>query len=337
MRIGKYIALSGLLLMLWGQVAGAQDRQWTVCAGDTGIAYFVEGWETSLFEWTVEGGTITRHYGDSIIVDWPMERGSYAISVQETSEFGCTGELRTGTVQVVGPDIELGEDTFVCEGELFEITAEGNFSSYLWSDGSTGSSYSTDQEGWIIVKVTDTYGCALDDSLYLTVADLPVVDLGPDTTLCGEDKLVLDAGSDGIIYAWSTGEIGQEITLFPGGRQEISVVVENVLGCISGDTMVIDPCDVAFFFRDIPTAITPNGDGANDYWKITKIAGYSGAEIEIYSRWGTLIWKSEPGYSHPWDGKDMNGKDVPMDSYHFVIKLNDGDKGRITGIITVIK
>ncbi len=337
MRIGKYIALSGLLLMLWGLVAGAQDRQWTVCAGDTGIAYFVEGWESSTFEWTVEGGTITRDYGDSIIVDWPMEKGVYTITVQETSEFGCSGELRSGTVQVAGPDIELGEDSYVCEGELFEITPDGDFSSYLWHDGSTGPSYTTDQEGWINVEVTDGYGCALSDSLYLSVAELPMVYLGSDTAICGEESLVLDAGPDGTAYTWSTGDIGQEITVFPGGRQEISVVVENEYGCTSGDSIVIDPCDVAFFFRDIPTAITPNGDGANDTWSIAKLGGYPQAEVEIYSRWGTLIWKSEPGYSDEWDGKKMNGNEVPMDSYHFVIKLNVGDRDRITGIITVIK
>jgi hypothetical protein len=49
------------------------------------------------------------------------------------------------------------------------------------------------------------------------------------------------------------------------------------------------------------------------------------------------MWKSEPGYSVPWDGRDMNGNEVPMDSYHFVIKLNVGSEDRITGIVTVIK
>ena len=49
------------------------------------------------------------------------------------------------------------------------------------------------------------------------------------------------------------------------------------------------------------------------------------------------MWKSEPGYSEPWDGKDMSGREMPMDSYHYVIKLNVGDKDRVTGIITVIK
>ena len=103
------------------------------------------------------------------------------------------------------------------------------------------------------------------------------------------------------------------------------------------DTVIMKECDPEFYFRDIPTAITPNNDGFNDSWIIDKLAPYSKVEIEIFSRWGTLIWKSEPGYSVPWDGKDMSGNDVPMDSYHFVIKLGVGSIDRVNGIITVIR
>ena len=189
----------------------------------------------------------------------------------------------------------------------------------------------------ISLVVEDEFGCTDADSLYLTVHPLPVVDLGSDTSVCGDMGIVLDAGFDGMLYSWSTGENSQEITLYMGPRREIWVEVEDEFGCISMDTIVIDECDPEWYFRDIPTAITPNNDGLNDFWVIDKLASYTQAEIEIFSRWGTLTWKSEPGYSLPWDGTDMRGNEVPMDSYHFVIKLNVGSVDRITGIITVIR
>ena len=184
--------LSGLILMLWSLVAGAQDRQRMVCAGDTGISYYVSGWETSTFEWTVEGGTITRNYGDSIIVDWPSVPGSYRITVQETSADGCIGELKSGVVEVTAPDVDLGVDTYVCYGDVFEIEPEGDFDSYLWHDGSTAANYATDQEGWISLVVTDAAGCTASDSMYLSIYDLPEVDLGPDTVVCGDEGIELD-------------------------------------------------------------------------------------------------------------------------------------------------
>jgi gliding motility-associated-like protein len=337
MRIRKYILSIGLLLLLWSFGARAQEYQSVVCPGDTGIAYFVQGWENSTFEWTVEGGVITRNFGDSIIVDWLVIPGIYGISVQETSEYGCVGPPVVSNVLVSSPDLDLGEDTYFCRGGVFEITPEGDFYSYLWHDGSTGPSFATDRPGWISVEVTDEFGCSKSDSLYLSVYDLPQVDLGNDTSLCGDESLVLDGGPDGVNFTWSTGDISQQITVFQGGLQEIWVIAEDPYGCVNSDTVVIEPCEIEFYFRDMPTAITANDDGVNDVWNIEKLSGYTQAVLEIYDQWGTLVWRSEPGYPMPWDGRDMNGKLVPVDSYHFIIEFNDGSKDVLKGIVTVIR
>jgi len=326
-----------MLLSLWSVTARAQEYVSVVCAGDTGIAYYVDGWENSTFDWTVEGGVITRDFGDSIIVDWFVPQGEYAISVRETSEYGCAGELRSAMVLVAGPDIDLGGDTYICEGSTFEILPEGDFASFLWQDGSTGSSFTTNQEGWIRLEVTDAYGCPALDSIYLSVYELPEVYLGPDTSLCGMEGLVLDAGSQGENYRWSTGDISQQITVYQGFRQEIWVEVEDGYGCVNRDTITILECNTEFYFRDIPNAITANEDGVNDVWNIDKLSAYPQALVEIFDQWGTLVWRSEPGYSQPWDGRDMQGNYVPVDSYHFVITLNDRSNDRVVGIVTVIR
>jgi len=337
MRIRKYIVSIGLLLSLWSVAAKAQEYQSVVCVGDTGIAYFVQGFDNSTYQWTVEGGTITRDYGDSIIVDWPLVPGEYTITVLETSEFACVGAVQSALVLVADPDIDLGGDTYVCIGEVFEIIPEGDFYSYLWHDGSTGPGYSTDQEGWIGVEVTDSYGCALKDSLYLSVYDLPEVDLGNDTALCGDQSLHLDAGPDGVMYTWSTGDIGQQIIVYQNGEQEIWVEVEDAFGCSNGDTLLIGACNIEFYFRDIPTAITVNDDGVNDVWNLEKLNGYGQAVVEIFDQWGTLVWRSEPGYPDSWDGRNMQGSLVPVDSYHFVIDFNDGSNDHFIGYVTVIR
>jgi gliding motility-associated-like protein len=162
------------------------------------------------------------------------------------------------------------------------------------------------------------------------------VDLGNDTSLCGDESLILDGGTDGQFFNWSTGEISQQITVYQAGRQEIWVVVEDAFGCVNSDTMLIEECDIEFYFRDMPTAITTNDDGVNDVWNIEKLSGYSQAVMEIFDQWGTLVWRSEPGYPEPWDGRNMNGKLVPVDSYHFVIEFHDGTSDPLVGIVTVI-
>ena len=325
-----------LMLSAWIRPLLAQDYVNIVCAGDTGVSFYVEGWETSTFEWTVEGGTIIRDYGDSIIVDWGMVPGEYNVTVRETSGHGCPGPLKSATVLVSAPVIDLGEDAFICDGELFTIEPEGDFYSYEWPDGSTLPFYSTGEEGTIRVQVSDAYGCLSTDEMYLEVKDLPEVNLGRDTSLCGEEMLTLDAGNDAILYLWSTGEASQMIDVFQG-LQEVWVRVEDEFGCVNSDTLVISECDPEDYFSDMPTAFTPNGDGRNDEWRIEKLEAYPDAVVDIYDRWGNLIFRSEPGYTQPWDGRNMRGQLVPMDSYHFVILLNFGTDDRVNGIVTVIR
>jgi gliding motility-associated-like protein len=58
----------------------------------------------------------------------------------------------------------------------------------------------------------------------------------------------------------------------------------------------------------IPNAFSPNGDGTNDTWEIFALNGNPDVIVEIYNRWGELIFYSK-GYSEPWNG---TYKDKPV-------------------------
>lgn len=338
MKLRSYIVGIGLLLSACMPRILAQDYLEVVCAGDTGMSYFVNGLEGSSFNWTVEGGSIARNYGDSIIVNWGTVPGEYSMTVQEVSENGCSGGIKTAYVYVSAPPVlDLGGDTYICEGDVFTLSLQGMYSSILWSDGSTLPEFSTSGEGWITCRVTDQYGCSLEEQLYLDVMPGPSVYLGDDISLCGEESFILDAGTDGSEYLWSTGEIGQRITVYQGA-EEFWVRVSDEYGCVDSDSIRVELCDLEEYFSDIPTAITPtNQDGVNDYWEIVKLQSFPDAVVDIFDRWGRLIWRSEPGYPAPWEGRNMNGKEMPMDSYHFVIRLNNEQKDKFSGSVTIIK
>ena len=86
---------------------------------------------------------------------------------------------------------------------------------------------------------------------------------------------------------------------------------------------------------------TPNGDGANDTWKITGINGYSNCEINVYNRWGQKIFSSI-GYDNnqEWDGTS-EGINVPTATYYYMIDLkantDDRDAELYKGAITIIR
>jgi len=85
----------------------------------------------------------------------------------------------------------------------------------------------------------------------------------------------------------------------------------------------------------IPEAFSPNNDLINDNWNIVNIDLYPDIEIIIYNRWGQMVWESERGYPHPWDGRSK-GIDLPVDAYHYVINLHNGS-GLFVGAVTIVR
>jgi gliding motility-associated-like protein len=248
---------------------------------------------------------------------------------------GCPSDSVSLDVTVNGPDVDLGEERNICEGGTVTITPTGNYSYQQWHDLSTGQSYTADTTEMVSITVYDAGGCMAEDSVQVTSYPTPVVELGNDTTLCGSMSLTLDAGNTGSMYLWSTGETTQQIEVF-AGEQFISVEVTNPAGCSGSGEIHIQPCSPTEFFRSIANTITPNNDNVNDNWQIDEAMAYPEMEIEIFDRWGRLVWRSSRGYTENWDGRNMNGKDLPMDSYFYVINLNDGTDV-INGTITIIR
>jgi gliding motility-associated-like protein len=297
--------------------------------------YLVLGQAGSSFIWSISGGTIVSYYGDSVLVDWGTVKGTYQITVTEISSSGCQSDSLSLDVEVGGPDVYLGEDQNICESESVTITPTGSYSYQQWHDLSTGQTYTTDVTEMVLITVYDAFGCTAEDSVQVTSYPAPSVDLGNDTTLCGEMSLILDAGNPGSNYLWSTGDISQQIEVFVG-EQFISVEVTNQYGCSGSDDIHIQPCSPEEFFANIANTITPNDDNVNDTWQIDEAMAYPEIEIEIFDRWGKLVWRSSKGYTENWDGRNMKGSELPMDSYFYVINLNDGSE-LINGIITIVR
>ena len=77
-------------------------------------------------------------------------------------------------------------------------------------------------------------------------------------------------------------------------------------------------------------------DGVNDTWSIDQIDQFPNCNVEIYNRWGTLLFRSV-GYNEQWTGL-FNEKPLPIGTYYFVIKLNDPlFPDPVTGPVTIIR
>ena len=78
---------------------------------------------------------------------------------------------------------------------------------------------------------------------------------------------------------------------------------------------------------------SPNGDGVNDTFVINCIENYPNNILEVYNRWGNIVYKAR-GYLNDWDGTS-NGRAVinqsdklPVGTYYYVLDLGDGSENR---------
>lgn len=73
------------------------------------------------------------------------------------------------------PALELGADTMICDFDTLFITADPNFSSYLWWDGTTNNSAAFDANSVAVgsydltLTVTDSAGCSAIDTVVVQV------------------------------------------------------------------------------------------------------------------------------------------------------------------------
>ncbi len=205
----------------------------------------------------------------------------------------------------------LGPDTAVCPGTLLPFNINDPNATFLWSDGSTTSSFTADTAGtyWVVVSVG---ACSLTDTVQIMY--LASVELGNTVSLCDLDQgLTLDAGNPGSQYIWNTGQTSQTIEVSEAGIYFVEVI--NVSNCALTDTIeVIGELGGGTMYT--PNTFTPNGNNRNDvfYAYGTSITEF---HMQIYERWGMLLFTSDD-ITIGWDGK-YKGALVQVDTY--VVKI----------------
>ncbi|OFY57737.1 MAG: hypothetical protein A2Y87_09630 [Bacteroidetes bacterium RBG_13_46_8] len=274
--------------------------------------------------------------------------GDYTLLITDAN--ACTATEVIGLTQPgrLRMDVELssgmtGGYQINCAGDSagsIEIVAVNNVGSvrYLWSDGETSANRYDLPAGDYSVIITDSNGCLADSSFTLTQPDPIQLTFETTQPWCpdtpdGSISLTVTGGVIGTdyTYRWSDNSTTSTITDINSGLY--IVTVSDMNQCTVTDSIDLKPVNEACLL--IPNAISPNGDLINDVWNIGLIEIYPNAEIRVFNRWGETVWRSEKGYPQPWDGRS-NGRLLPVDSYHYIIDLNNGTKP-IVGNITIVR
>jgi len=172
------------------------------------------------------------------------------------------------------------------------------------------------------------------DTVTFSISPNPVVDLGPDTTLCGNFSLTLDAGNPGMEYQWEPfGETTQ--TIVADQQLVYRVTVYNENGCEGTDEFEVKPDCISTSF--LPSAFSPNGDGLNDVFKPT-LVNFEEYTLQIYNRWGEKIFESADAQDG-WDGQ-YKGEKVQSGVYTYVMRYKsteDNQWQNVGGVVSVVR
>lgn len=302
------------------------------CFGDNDGSVSVTATGSAPIMYSFNGGTYQSSgvfAGASGTITIDVEDGNGCIvSTTATIEAASQLVLTTNSTDAV-----CGQDNGIAE--VIASGGAGNYA-YLWNDsqGQTNNVATNLSAGTYGVVVTDGNGC--EDSVSVTIISGSTMTVNVDVTheSCPDEQ-------DGIIAASVSG--GQPPYEYLWSNGETTAVIENL--AVGDYTLTVsddDDCIVTLIIPieneggdciHIPTAISPNADGANDTWVIGGLEDYPDAVVEIYNRWGSLLFSSND-YQNDWNGT-YEGENVSAGVYYYVIKLDEDTT--YTGSITVIR
>lgn len=200
-------------------------------------------------------------------------------------------------------------DEIVCPNATTVLDAGTGFTSYLWSNGST--------EQTIIVGAGSYYvdlgsnGCVYRQFVTVSTAELPEI---TSIELNGNAATINVSGGippyqyslDGINYQDSN-----VFTGLPRGSYTVYVI----------DSQNCEPVTEDFLALNLITAITPNGDGINDYLNYSDLRSKENVSLEIFDRYGALIHQTKEN-NYLWDGK-LGNQPLKTGTYWYLLKWTD--------------
>lgn len=310
----------------------------------------------AIYNWDFDGASINNGSGAGPIdLQWDtIGIKTILLQVQET---GCSSNTEQNTVEVL-PTPRAGFSATPVEGcEPLEVnftdttSNTSGFVTYDWHFGTAGSSTASnpnvtfDKDGIypVSLQVTSDGDCKsfVEKTTYIKVYDSPAADFTADPIETVLEQATIQftnnsTSSDTLTYNWDFNDGNNSDLKNPNhtyaetGTYNVMLTVITDNGCENtfATEITVHP-DFAVF---IPNAFTPNGDGLNDKFEV-KGVGVKTYKLQIYSRWGELIYESD-NIEEQWDAAN-----IPGGTYVYVIHATTLLDKQIEekGTVTVVK
>ncbi|MCW3083283.1 MAG: hypothetical protein JWP12_649 [Bacteroidetes bacterium] len=305
---------------------------------------------------TVGGGTSTYSYqwsGGSTAITEDLSGilgGTYTVNVTDGN--GCTVSDTTVLTPSQSVIAAAGNDTSFCQNGSIVLNASGSVNgvNYQWFEIPANTSVGNTSNVSVAppIGITDYYvmvdngtGCTDNDTITVISNALPTASAGPDVSIVIAQSTPIGGSptttASGATAMWTPLPGLDNATAFnpiatPVTTTLYTVTITSAQGCIASDSVLVTVLPTI----KIPDGISPNNDGDNDEWLIDGIEMFPNCTVEVYNRWGELLFQS-PGYKEHWKGV-YKGKDLPVGTYYYIIDLGDPlFPDAYTGPITILR
>ncbi len=235
-----------LITLIGGNMTAIiQIAQSPICQGDSTTLNAIGsgGSGNYTYSWTSSPGNFTSNLQNPVVS--PQVTTAFMVMISDGNDSASTGQF---VIVDVIPQGSLPTDTGLCANGLISLDAGGGYTSYQWSDGSSGQINQVDGStlpyGYTnyYVTITNANGCSAMDSSRVEVTPSPSNMLGADTNICEQANLVLDAGANMLSYLWNTGDTTQTITVSGSMGQGQYIYWANVVNsynCAGSDSITV--------------------------------------------------------------------------------------------------
>jgi len=233
-----------------------------LCFNPSNEVYRAEVSENYTATWSLvptEAGELEA-MADSVVINWADDFVGEAMLKVMTSNTCAESEYSEPLmINVNALPLFIAEDSYqACYGQeavmLAELEGVAPWTVFIEGHGEVVYETSSVELSWMAMEdsvmtvswIRDANACLNTEAkmIEVLVNETPMVDLGADSLICMNHTVMLDAGAEGDVYAWSTGESTQTIMVDTIGmnasnEKNISVMVTNSFDCSTEDEVLI--------------------------------------------------------------------------------------------------
>lgn len=163
-----------------------------------------------------------------------LSPGQFIVTVSNS----CFSSADTIDIQLTNgiPQVILPMDFTICTGDSVLLTNAGADGTYQWNDLSTDLTYLVLTGGTYSLTITNDCGSGADTVYVDMMAPPPIPDLGPDTSLCDGQSLLLSLNMPDLMYVWQ--DLSTAPTFLVTAPGIYWVQTNNICGS-SADTILV--------------------------------------------------------------------------------------------------